>query len=204
MCLRRFGVVQAILLAFTSSKTSGFTVALGQVPWTLLNPVSPWQIPLEQHSTCAAVWAFEIPLRKFWWCSEIGFVMHLILCNCRLPLSRSFPLQQSHVCFAPLALDPEVIVQWARSAGCSGWKPDLQYKLNSFQSALWLHRHSRAESDGNAWGWWESRSSHHQVLIRAGRNAGKASPLIAGHMYPFWDNSKLKCPFNGLCTLESD
>lgn len=139
-------------------------------------------MPLEQHSTYSAVWAFEIPLRKFWWCLEIGFVVLLILCNCRLPLSASFSI---HVCLAPLALHPEVFVQWAGSAGCSGCKPDLQYKLNSFQSALWLHRHPRAESDGNAWWWWESRSSQQQVVIRAGRSAGKTSLLIAWHMCPF-------------------
>lgn len=41
------------------------------------------------------------------------------------------------------------------------------------------------QSDGNAWGWWESRSSQQQVVIMAGINAGEASLLIAGHMCPF-------------------
>lgn len=110
-------------------------------------------------------------------------MIHLILCNCRLPLSRSL---SSHVCLAPLALHPEVNVQWAGSAGCSGWKPDLQYKLNSFQSALGPHRHPCAESDGGVHGHGgESRSSQWQVVIRAGRNACKASLLIAGHMCLF-------------------
>lgn len=76
-------------------------------------------------------------------------------------------------------------MQWAGSAGCSGRKPDLQYKLNSSQSALWPHRHPCAESGGSAWGWWESRSSQQQVVIRAGRSAGKASLLVAGHVCPF-------------------
>lgn len=105
-------------------------------------------------------------------------MIYLILCNCRLPLRESF---FSHICLASLALHPEVIEQWA---GCSGWKPDLQYKLNSFYSALWPHRHPRAEC-GNAWGWWEGRSSQQWVVVRAGRNAGETSLLIAGYTYSF-------------------
>lgn len=37
----------------------------------------------------------------------------------------------------------------------------------------------------HGWDEWESRSSQQQVVIRAGRNTGKASLLIAWQMCPF-------------------